>query len=108
MTDPIPGFTPEQSWALRTVARQAAQETVAELATRSCPAACEDMAAVKATLFGATERGIVGIDARMDTAEGTLATIRRLTWLVVGAVVVSLISLVFTIGQLAAAAAQTK
>ena len=51
-SDPIPGFTDEQAWALRTVARQAAEETVAKLADRPCGFDCADMAGVRATVYG--------------------------------------------------------
>jgi hypothetical protein len=52
MSDTIPGFTPEQSWALRAVAKEAARETVAELGEKPCGFDCRDMADVKDTLYG--------------------------------------------------------
>ena len=68
-SDPIPGFTDEQAWALRTVARQAAEETVAKLADRPCGFDCADMAAVKATVYG---NGADGLKTRVTRLEEQL------------------------------------
>jgi len=49
----IPGFTPEQSWVIRTVAREAAREVIAELSNgKSCPFDCKDVAGLKAAVHG--------------------------------------------------------
>ena len=68
-SDPIPGFTDEQAWALRTVARQAAEETVAKLADRPCGFDCADMAGVKATVYG---NGADGLKTRVTRLEEQL------------------------------------
>jgi len=68
-SDPIPGFTDEQAWALRTVARQAAEETVAKLADRPCGFDCADMAGVRATVYG---NGADGLKTRVTRLEEQL------------------------------------
>lgn len=49
----VPGFTPEQSLALRTVARQTAEEMVSQLNSKPCGFDCQAMAEVRTTLYGA-------------------------------------------------------
>ena len=65
----IPGFTDEQAWALRTVARQAAEETVAKLASKPCGFDCADMTGVRATLYG---NGSDGLKTRVTRLEEQL------------------------------------
>jgi hypothetical protein len=69
VSESIPGFTDEQAWALRTVARQAAEETVAKLAERPCGFDCGDMADVKATVYG---NGSSGLKTRVTRLEEQL------------------------------------
>ena len=53
---------------------------------------------IEATVFGRAERGVVGLDERL--AEATLATLRRVTWLAVSAMVTSLMALAVAAFQL--------
>lgn len=92
MSDSIPGFTDEQAWALRTVAKEAARETVAELSSKPCGFDCEDMRDVRTTLYGRD-----GIKSRVVVLEGETSDLvwyKRASILTalgaIGAVVVSL------------------
>jgi hypothetical protein len=87
--DSIPGFTDEQAWALRTVAKQAAQETVAALESKPCGFDCQDMADVKTTLFGASEKGIVGLDERTRAVERSLGYAAKALWIALAAFIVA-------------------
>jgi hypothetical protein len=86
----IPGFTPEQSWVIRQVAREAAREAVNEFSKRECTLSCPRMDNVEATVFGSSERSLVGLDDRVRQLERFEARVARLTWLVVGQIVVLL------------------
>lgn len=89
----LPGFTPEQTWVLNTIADKAAQRAIEQFAKRDCVLVCPRMDAVEMVTFGRTERGVVGLDQRMAAVERTLATLRRVTWLAVGALITSIGSL---------------
>lgn len=52
---PVPGFSAEQSMALRMVARQTAEEMIAQLESKPCGFDCQDMAEVRRTLYGASD-----------------------------------------------------
>lgn len=94
MSNSIPGFTDEQAWALRTVAKEAAQETVAALSAKPCGFACQDMADVKVVVFGATEKNVVGLDERMRAVERSLGYAARAFWIAVAAFIVAAISVI--------------
>jgi len=48
----VPGFTPEQSVALRTVARQTAEETVFRMKNEPCAGECPRVETLSDTVFG--------------------------------------------------------
>ena len=69
----IPGFTPEQSWVIRTVAREAAREVVAEFSRgKACPFDCEDVANLKVTVYGDGEDGLKSTVTTMKEQVGSL------------------------------------
>jgi len=63
---PIPGFTAEQSWVIRTVASESARLAIAELEGKPCPFACKDVTELKATTYG---DGTPGLKSRLITLE---------------------------------------
>lgn len=92
---PIPGFTPEQSWALRTIAREAAREAVAELRREGCPYSCTRVDNLEATVYG---NGRPGLNTRMvalETRDKDLdrsARRRPQLWQAVAAVVAAVVA----------------
>jgi hypothetical protein len=87
----VPGFTPEQSWALDVVAERAAQRAVDKLRLGPCPVTCARMEAVDRFCFGKAEDGIAGVDTRLPAQEAAVARLTdSILWLqriVVGAIV---------------------
>jgi len=87
----IPGFTPEQTWALKQVIKEAVREANDH---------DERVAKLEVCVFG---NGEVGLDERIRQLECFEARVARLTWLVVAQIVVLLgsgvVALVFGIAS---------
>lgn len=64
--DQIPGFTAEQSWVIRTVARESARQAIVELSGQPCPFSCADMDDLKSTTYG---NGTAGLKTRVTVLE---------------------------------------
>jgi len=101
MVELIPGFTPEQSWAMQRVAEQAARNVWKAICEEDCRLPCKRMEDVHGVVFGHSERGIVGLGQRMDEAERTLSNIRRLTWIALTALFSSVGGWLFLLIQIA-------
>jgi len=91
VNDNVPGFDADQSWVIRSVAREAAREAITELAGRACPFDCEDVRDLKKTVYGNGDRGL---KMRMTTLEGQVADLLWWNRAALGAAVASFISLV--------------
>ena len=87
----IPGFDAGQSFVIRTVAREAAREAVAELAGQHCPFDCQDVKDLKKTVYGNGDRGL---KMRMTTLEGQVADLLWWNRAALGAAVASFVSLI--------------
>ena len=62
----IPGFSAEQSWVIRTVARESARQAIVELSGKPCPFSCTDMDDLKSTTYG---NGTAGLKSRVGVLE---------------------------------------
>lgn len=120
LTDPVPGFDPQQAFGLRTVAMQTVDEFERRMSEGGCPVlSCP----VQRTVYGASEDGVRGLDDRMRDVEEFAeenktvgedvrnlqrfeARVNRLTWAAIIAVIGVLVQLGYTIVQVATAAAQ--
>lgn len=98
----IPGFTKDQTWVLKRMAREAAEAAV-EIAfeTRECPRDCARLERVEAKaeqahrfVFGRQEEGLQGADNRLLVVEGFVKGFNRLKWLVIGAVITAACSMI--------------
>lgn len=89
MSDSIPGFTDEQSWALRAVARETAREMVEQFSEKPCGFDCEDMKDVKATLYG--QDGLKTTVTRHDEQLIELVWLKRAVLGEIVAIVVTLV-----------------
>lgn len=92
----IPGFTPEQSWVIRTVVRETAREVVAELsAGKSCPFYCKDMEELRTTVYGNGNPGLKSSVVTLKEQVSTLIWWNRATVVAalgaIGSVIMSLI-----------------
>lgn len=108
MTDngTMPGFTPEQEWALKQVVKEGVREGVADaLKDPRCPRPCEDVDALQSVVFGRTEKGIVGLDQRTDRNERQLTELlESIVWfkrLLYGALASGSVALLATLIQFA-------
>ena len=90
VSDIIPGFDAGQSFALRTIAREAARAAVEEYSRKECTLVCPRMDSVETVLFGRSEQNIVGLDDRVRQLERFEARVAKLTWVVVAQTIVLL------------------
>ena len=92
----IPGFTAAQSWTIRTIAYESARLAIAELEDKRCPFACEDMAGLRATIYGNGKNGLKTIVTRHDERIAHLLWWNGVTIVAslstIGALVVALLS----------------
>lgn len=95
----VPGFTEDQVWAMNVVAERAAERVLEKFVSGGCQLPCD----VKMVVLGSPDGKVIGIDDRVRELERFAARITRLTWLVIGALVVSVIGLLFAVGQFLAA-----
>ena len=93
-------LTDEQRFYIDTAAGQAAKAAVAEYARQECNRSCPRMDNVETVVFGSSERKIVGVDDRVRQLERFEARVARLTWLVVGQIVVLLGGVVTAVAAL--------
>ena len=100
----IPGFTEEQTWVIEKVVEMAVSRGVEEgmKAYRQdhCASHEERTYSLEAALFGRTELGLIGLDDRLRAAETTLDTLRRITWLAIGAMLTSIAALTVAVFEL--------
>lgn len=114
VTDPIPGFDPQQSVTLRAVMKETA-ETTLKVAndSRACPRDCESLERVDAKaekvhrwVFGRSEEKMRGADDRLDDVEEFVSGFKRLKWLIIAAVVAgtssTVVGLIMLVANLAA------
>ena len=80
------GLTPEARYYIY----QAAKAVVDELRKENCPFPCPRMEAVETAVFGRTETGVVGLDMQVRENTASLASLRRLGWVLLGACVSAL------------------
>ena len=93
----VPGFTPEQSWAMDVVAERAATRVVEKFALNGCPFPCP----VRTVVLGSSETGVVGLDDRVRELERFTARINRITWVAVSGVILAVIGIIATLVQVA-------
>jgi hypothetical protein len=114
LTDPIPGFDPQQSVTLRALMREqadaSAERAVTAFVAGGCRVNCREMSDVHRVVFGASEDGVVGLDQRMADAEKSQKDVRAeiqemrddRRWfkrLVYSSLFVGLVGLVYAIAQ---------
>ena len=98
--NPFPSLNDtEYELFLATIREQVSAGVRAALA-EDCVRKCSRVEDIEATVFGRAERGVVGLDDRLRAAESTLETLRRITWLAVGAMITSFVALVVAIFEL--------
>ena len=93
----VPGFTPEQSWAMDVVAERAATRVVEKFTASGCPFPCS----VRTVVLGSSETGVVGLDDRVRSLETFTNRINRITWVAVSGVVLAVIGIIATLVQVA-------
>lgn len=86
----IPGFTPDQTWALKQVVKAGVAEGVAEaLKDPRCPRPCENVNALRTTVFGSPDDKVIGLDERMRSVEKSLGYAAKALWIAIGALIVA-------------------
>lgn len=74
MTPQIPGFTPEQSWALEAFAERVADKAVAKYRDAPCASACPRMEEVRDTVYG---NGTPGLKTEVTEMKKDLAGVAK-------------------------------
>ena len=95
--NPFPSLNDtEYELFLATIREQVAAGVRAALA-EDCVRRCSRVEEIEATVFGRPD--VVGLDDRLRAAESTLETLRRITWLSVGAMLTSLMALAVAVSR---------
>ncbi len=88
--DILAGLTKEQRWYIDRAAEEAATRAVdkmsGQLARRPFPQ-CDDIADVETVVFGASERGVIGLDQQVKANTDAIAAMRKLGWVIISATV---------------------
>jgi hypothetical protein len=99
--NPFPSLNDTEYALFLATIRDEARTGVEEALQRDCVRVCPRIEAVESVVFGASERGVIGLDDRMRAVEGAVTTLRRVTWLAVGALITGGIGLLIGLIQFA-------
>jgi hypothetical protein len=91
----IPGFTDDQTWALKQVVKDGVAEGIAEaFKDPRCPRACERVDAIESVVFGRAEKKVVGMDERLRSVERSLGYAARALWIAIGSLIVAVVGVI--------------
>lgn len=76
---------------MREEARQGAEEAITAHFGRFCTEHRERTESLETVVFGRRERGVVGLDQRMDIVEGAISRAARALWVAVSAIIVAVV-----------------
>lgn len=96
---PFPSLTETEYRLFLATVREEVRRGVEAALDEDCVRRCQRVEGIEALVRGDSTRAIVGIDERLRDAEATLATLRRVTWLAVGAMLTSLSALLLAVSQ---------
>lgn len=91
----IPGMTQQTEKILRMVVREEISKGIkAAFSDPGCPRPCERVDSLSTTVFGRTEKNIVGMDDRLRAVERSLGYAARALWISIGAFIVAVVGVI--------------
>lgn len=98
--NPFPSLTDTEYELFRAQMREEARRGAEAAITAHLKDFCQDhiarMDALEAVVFGRRERGIVGLDQRMDNIDKAIGNAARAMWLAIGAVIVAVVGIIIS------------